>query len=43
MVKKRNTGRGTRSGGAFETKVALLQTEWTGGRPIFLGYKVRRA
>ncbi len=29
--------------GAFETKFALLQTEHTGGRPIFLGYKVRRA
>lgn len=29
--------------GAFETKFAMLQTERTGGRPIFLGYKVRRA
>jgi hypothetical protein len=29
--------------GAFETKFAMLQTERTGGRPIFLGYRVRRA
>jgi hypothetical protein len=29
--------------GAFETTVTMLQTERTGGRPIFLGYKVRRA
>jgi hypothetical protein len=29
--------------GALETKFAMLQTERTGGRPIFLGYKVRRA
>ena len=29
--------------GAFETKFAMLQTERTGRRPIFLGYKVRRA
>lgn len=35
--------RATKSDGAFETKFALLQTERTGGRPIFLGYKVRRA
>jgi hypothetical protein len=35
--------RATTSDGAFEPKFALLLTERTGGRPIFLGYKVRRA
>lgn len=33
----------TTKGGAFETKFALLQTEHSGGRPIFLGYKARRS
>jgi hypothetical protein len=28
--------------GAFEPRFAMLQTEHTGGRPIFLGVKVRR-
>lgn len=35
--------RATKSDGAFETTFALLQTERTGGRPIFLGYKARRS